>query len=151
MMIHAIDKWDIVRSCEIGKALRLLDDDLAKPGWCWNSAMAATMLLDQWGEEGVVYVEGWLHNHHPRAPHPKYPHGWTVLGDGTVIDTCSGAIEPSPGAMAMSCHVWYESVHEWDAVELEEILNGDPMPPLTPEYDNWGGTRDAEAVCDVRR
>ena len=39
--------------------------------------------------------------------------------------------------------VFYEPVHEWDAVELEEILNGDPMPPLTPEYDNWGGTRDA--------
>ena len=136
-LVHAFEKWDIQRSFALAKDIRAVDPDLCQPGWCWNSAIAATLFLNGYGEEGAVYVEGWLHNRHELSPYKRYPHGWTVLGDGTIIDTCSGG-EPGPAALAASLLVFYEQTQEWTVEDLEAlIVESDPTPPLTPEYDNW--------------
>lgn len=143
-MIHAIERWDLERSLTIGETVRAIDPDLAQPGWCWNSAVAVTLLLRR---EGAVYVEGWMHNLHPRAPHPRFPHAWTVLEDGSVIDTTSGATAVEDGVLRMAVYVFYEPVHEWPARDLFELIaTEEPELPLTPEYDNWEEATDAEAL-----
>jgi len=133
-LIHAAARWDVIQSCEMGRVIQRIDPDLGRPGWCWNSAIMVTCCC---GNSGARYVEGWLHNRNPFASKRRYPHGWTVLPDGTIIDTCSGADSPSPHARAAAAFVFYEPVHLWTVDELMEVLESDPTPPLTEEYRGW--------------
>jgi hypothetical protein len=136
--VPAYEHWDVEWSLKLAARIRAFDRDLAKPGWCWNSAITLTLLLGP-SEAEVMYVEGWLHNESPFAPYPKYPHAWTVLGDGTILDTTSGAVAgQAESAKALSRFIYYEPVNEWDWEHLFGVLEeDDPTPPLTPEFVGW--------------
>lgn len=132
MTIRAIEKWDIDQSLIVRARVKIFDPEYGEPGWCWNSAVAATMLIGR----TATYVEGWIHNVRPGAPFPRFPHAWTVLPDGTIIDTTSGA-EDAASAAVGAYWIGYEPTLLVPYLELIPHIDAEITPPITPEFSNW--------------
>ena len=131
--VHAMGLWDVRESFRWRDIIHKKDPDLGRPGWCWNSAIAVVFAH---AEPGTFYVEGWLHNRFPEHPIPVMPHAWTIMPDGRIIDTVSGAKTPDQAARG-SMFIFYEPVRLWTPDELcVECIVSD-VPPFTPHFVDW--------------